>query len=565
MRWSRLFIPTLRETPADAEVASHRLLLRAGLVRQLGAGIYSYLPLAQRCLRKIEEIVRQEMSRIGAQEFLLPALHPSDLWEESGRWTTMGDNMFRLRDRGGRNMCLGMTHEEIFTGIARSELRSYRDLPQVWFQIQNKFRDEPRPKSGLLRVRQFTMKDSYSFDLDAKGLDRSYQAHDGAYRAIFDRCGLQYLAVEADSGAMGGSESKEFVVKSEAGEDLVVTCSCGYSANLDRARSKIEATEDATGAATPQPIHTPGQKTIQQISDYLKIDQNRQIKSIVYQIDGQPHLLLLRGDHQLNEVKLMASLGTTQVRPAHPEEIVAALGASAGSLGPVGAQLPLLADQALQGRRDLVCGANRDDYHLLHVTPGRDFEARYFDLRQVEAGEACIECGLPLEIHKAVEVGHIFKLGYFYSRALGLKVLDKKGRKVDVIMGSYGIGIERIMVAAMELYHDELGIVWPRSIAPFEVIVTSLGQDSRQQAEAESLYKQLLQRGIDCLLDDRQERPGVKFKDAELIGIPLRLTVGRKLAQGQVELFSRAARLSQDVAVNEAVDTCTAWLEKYPL
>ena len=565
MRWSRLFIPTLRETPADAEVASHRLLLRAGLVRQLGAGIYSYLPLAQRCLRKIEEIVRQEMFRIGAQEFLLPALHPSDLWEESGRWTTMGDNMFRLRDRGGRNMCLGMTHEEIFTGIARSELRSYRDLPQVWFQIQNKFRDEPRPKSGLLRVRQFTMKDSYSFDLDAKGLDRSYQAHDGAYRAIFDRCGLQYLAVEADSGAMGGSESKEFVVKSEAGEDLVVTCSCGYSANLDRARSKIEATEDATGTATPQPIHTPGQKTIQQISDYLKIDQNRQIKSIVYQIDGQPHLLLLRGGHQLNEVKLMASLGTTQVRPAHPEEIVAALGASAGSLGPVGAQLPLLADQALQGRRDLVCGANRDDYHLLHVTPGRDFEARYFDLRQVEAGEACIECGLPLEIHKAVEVGHIFKLGYFYSRALGLKVLDKKGRKVDVIMGSYGIGIERIMVAAMELYHDELGIVWPRTIAPFEVIVTSLGQDSRQQAEAESLYKQLLQRGIDCLLDDRQERPGVKFKDAELIGIPLRLTVGRKLAQGQVELFSRAARLSQDVAVNEAVDTCTAGLEKYPL
>lgn len=565
MRWSSLFVPTLRETPADAEVASHQLLLRAGFVRQLGSGIYSYLPLAQRCLRKIEEIVRQEMFRIGAQEFLLPALHPSDLWEESGRWTTMGENMFRLRDRGGRNMCLGMTHEEIFTGIARSELRSYRDLPQIWFQIQNKFRDEPRPKSGLLRVRQFTMKDSYSFDLDAKGLDRSYQAHDRAYRAIFDRCGLQYLAVEADSGAMGGSESKEFVVKSEAGEDLVVTCACGYSANLDRARSKIESPEDPAGSATPQPIHTPGQKTIRQISDYLKIDQRRQIKSIVYQIDGRPHLLLLRGDHQLNEVKLMAALGHTRMRPAHPEEMVAALGASTGSLGPVGAQLPLLADQALEGRRDLVCGANRDDYHLLHVTPGRDFQPRYLDLRQVEAGEACTKCGRPLEVHKAVEVGHIFKLGYFYSRALGLKVLDGQGRKADVIMGSYGIGIERIMVAAIELYHDELGIVWPRSIAPFEVIVTSLAQGSRERAEAESLYKRLLQHGIDCLLDDRQERPGVKFKDAELIGIPLRLTVGRKLAQGQVELFSRADKVSRDIAVAEAIDTCIARLKQYPL
>ncbi|HXK59783.1 MAG TPA: proline--tRNA ligase [Acidobacteriota bacterium] len=567
MLWSRLFIPTLREVPADAEVASHKLLLRAGFIRQLGAGLYSYLPLAWRSLLKIESIVREEMNRIGAQEFHLPALHPAEIWKESGRWDVMGENMFRLKDRTGRDMCLGMTHEEVFSSLAR-ELRSYRDLPQIWYQIQVKFRDEPRPKSGLLRVRQFIMKDSYSFDLEPAGLDKAYELHDQAYRKIFERCGLRYLAVEAHSGAMGGSESQEFMVVSDAGEDTVVLCSkCGYAANLERAESELAPLDDDARNLEPEKVHTPGQKTIQEVSDFLQIPKWRQIKSLVYLVDSKPYLLLVRGDHQLNEAKLEIALGSGTFRPAVAEEIREFFGADPGSLGPVGVKsMPILADLALKGRKNMVCGANQDDYHLLNVTPEEDFQAEFHDLRQVEAGELCPKCRQPLEVANALEVGHIFKLGYKYSKSMGVTVLNQDGTEIPIIMGSYGIGLERILVAAVELYNDETGIIWPRPIAPFEVIVTVMRRDDPEQFKtAMHLHDELARRGIDCLLDDRDERPGVKFNDAELIGIPIRITVGKKLSDGIVEIFTRNDKANREVSAARAVEEAIALLDAYPL
>ncbi len=419
MRWSQIFIPTLREAPAEAEVPSHILLLRGGYVRQLASGIYSYLPLAQRVVLKITRIIRDELDRMGAQEFALPALHPAEIWQESGRWEGMGPNMFRLKDRSDRDMCLGMTHEEVFASIARNELRSYRQLPQIWYQIQTKFRDEPRPKSGLLRVRQFTMKDSYSFDVDWEGLDRSYRKHYDLYCRIYDRCGLRYRVVEASSGMMGGSQSHEFMVLTDAGEDMVVHCACGYAANLEKATAELEPLQDEAGPDTPQPVPTPGQKTIDDISRFLGIPASRQIKSLIYRFGNQPLLVLVRGDHQLNEAKLHAVLGG-EAHPALPEEIPAVAGADAGSLGPVEvAGLRILSDHALHGRRNLTCGANRNDFHLSGVTPGRDYQAEYFDLRVVQAGEACARCRSPLSIHKALEVGHIFKLGTSAGRPEG--------------------------------------------------------------------------------------------------------------------------------------------------
>ena len=567
MKWSQLFVPTLREVPAEAEVPSHQLLLRSGCIRQLSAGIYSYLPLARRTLLKIEQIIRQEIDRIGAQEFYLPALQPAEIWKESGRWTAMGDNLFRLKDRTDRELCLGMTHEEVFTSIARNEIRSYRDLPQIWYQIQVKFRDEPRPKSGLLRVRQFIMKDSYSFDLDEEGLDASYKLHDQAYRAIFDRCGLSYVVVEAESGAMGGSESQEFMVESDAGEDMVVTCQRGYAANLQRATSRISEVADEKGDASLEEIHTPGQKTIQEVSDFLKISPTRQIKSLVYIVEDKPHLILLRGDHQLGEAQLGYALGTDVYRPATAEEIREVFGADPGSLGPVRLEhVPILADVALEGRRNMVCGANKDNYHLQNVTPDRDFSPTYHTLRQVQPGDECERCGQPLKVAKALEVGHIFKLGYKYSQSMGATVLTPEGKNVPMIMGSYGIGLERIMVAAVELYHDDRGIVWPKSIAPFQVVITLLRpDDSQQRQRAEQYNQELSQRGIDCLVDDRDQRPGVKFKDAELIGIPVRITVGNKLSQGIVELFSRKDQLLEQVPAESAVERAVAMLDSYPI
>jgi prolyl-tRNA synthetase len=565
MHWSTLFIPTLREVPAEAEVISHQLLLRAGYIRQLSAGIYSYLLLAQRSLLKIQAIVREEMNAIGAQEMFLPALNPAEIWKESGRWDVMGDNMFRLKDRFGRDLCLGMTHEEVMTSIARGELRSYKQLPQIWYQIQTKFRDEPRPKSGLLRVRQFTMKDSYSFDMDAAGLDVSYQKHHDAYCRIFDRCGLDYVAVEAHSGAMGGSQSQEFMIASDAGEDYVVRCpGCGYAANLEKAVSTASAplVPDPEGDLTPEEFHTPGLKTIADLSDFTKLPETSQMKSLVMVGDNKPVLVMLRGDHQLSEAKLASVLKIPEARPAQPSEIYEWFGANAGSLGPVGVKnMRVLADIALQGRRNMISGANKDDYHLRHVTAGEDFEPEYFDLRQVAAGDTCEQCGGVLELVKAVEIGHIFKLGYRYSESMGLRVLAENGREVTPIMGSYGIGIERILTCAIELFHDKDGMSLPASIAPFTLVITPVNfADAKQKECALNLYAAAKTAGIDALLDDRDERPGVKFKDADLIGIPFRLTVGKKLSEGKLELVDRRTRQSEDVAVNAAIEVVRARL-----
>ena len=431
MLWSKLFIPTLRETPAEAEVISHTLLLRAGYIRQLSAGIYSHLFLSQRSLNKIIGIVREEMDGIGGQEMLLPALHPAEVWQESGRWDVMGQNMFRLKDRFDRDLCLGMTHE-VMTVIARGELRSYKQLPQIWYQIQTKFRDEPRPKSGLLRVRQFIMKDSYTFDMDAAGLDAAYEKHYQAYTRIFERCGLKAIAVEAHSGAMGGSQSHEFMVPSNAGEDLVAICAkCGYHANLEKAVSVAAkpAAADPEGDLAAEKFHTPGRKTILEVAEFTGLPETSQMKSLVMVADGKPVLALLRGDHQLSETKFaIAAVGAIEVRPAHPHEIRQWFGADAGSLGPVGiTTMPILVDPALEGRKNMIAGANEDDYHLRHVTPGEDFQAKFVDLRQVQAGDACVNCGEPLEVTKTIELGHIFKLGYKYSESMGLRVLNAGG------------------------------------------------------------------------------------------------------------------------------------------
>jgi prolyl-tRNA synthetase len=490
---------------------------------------------------------------------LLPALNPAEVWQESGRWDVMGDNLFRLKDRFHRDLCLAMTHEEVMTSIARGELRSYKQLPQIWYQIQTKFRDEPRPKSGLLRVRQFIMKDSYTFDKDAAALDVAYKKHDAAYRKIFDRCGLDYVAVEADSGAMGGSQSHEFMVKSNAGEDFVVRChACGYAANLEKAVSQpvAPAVADPEGDLTPEEFHTPGLKTIADLSAFTKLPETSQMKSLVMAADGKPVLVMVRGDHQLSETKLNGILGAKELRPAHPAEIVDWLGANAGSLGPVGVKkMRVLADLALQGRRNMIAGANKDDYHLRHVTPGKDFTPEFFDLRQSAPGDTCATCGAPLEIAKAIEIGHIFKLGYKYSESMGLRVLGEDGKEFTPIMGSYGIGIERILTCAIELFHDKDGMCLPASIAPFTVVISPVNYgDALLHEAADKLYQECQKAGIDALLDDRDERPGVKFKDADLVGLPFRITLGKKLTSGLVEFVERRTKASQDVALSQVVE-----------
>ncbi len=588
-RWSQIFIPTLREAPSDAEVASHKLLLRAGYIRQLGAGIYSYLFLATRSIHKISAIIREEMNTIG-QEFLLPAILPSDLWIESGRWTGMGENMFRLKDRRGADLCLGMTHEEVMTGIARNELRSYKQLPQIWYQIQTKFRDEPRPKSGLLRVRQFLMKDAYSFDIDEAGLDESYNKHDRVYRRIFDRCGLQYVAVEADSGAMGGSQSQEFMVYTDAGEDLIVSCECGYAANMEKATSRLGSVQEMepTGDGMPELVHTPGKAAIADVAEFFGIAASSDIKTVAYMgqalgADGrrveEPVIAFLRGDHFVNETKLAAVAGVSELRPMGPEELLRYFEGPAGYLGPIGLKvLPgekddaravtVVVDRGLEGRENMVGGANKLDYHFRNITPGRDFTWTHAaDIRNVNEGEMCALCGGPLRIGKAVEIGHIFKLGYKYSRSLGASVLNREGKETTPIMGSYGIGIERILTAAIESSAaqrsglampggkgDGPSYALPAAIAPFEVVVTvtNIGEGSLLAA-GERIAADLERAGIDVLLDDRDERAGVKFKDADLIGVPYRINVGKRLAEGKVELVDRLRNESVDVLVGEVV------------
>ncbi len=609
--WSKLFIPTLREAPSDAEVTSHKILLRAGYIRQLGAGIYSYLFLATRSIRKISAIVREEMDTIG-QEFHLPALLPREIWEESGRWTGMGDNMFRLQDRKGADLCLGMTHEEVMTSIARNELRSYKQLPQIWYQIQTKFRDEPRPKSGLLRVRQFTMKDSYSFDIDEAGLDASYNRHDQVYRRIFNRCGLQFVAVDADSGSMGGSQSQEFMVYTDAGEDLIASSASGYAANLEKATSVLTPVVDLepTGDGLPELVLTPGLGAIADVTRFFNIHASQDIKCVAFMGTrsdndvARPVVAFLRGDHFVNETKLNAVAGTHELRPMLPAELELHIGGPAGFLGPVGIpevmtggslnglnsgkaleklkgvsrdnageglKTIVIMDLGLVGRNNLVGGANQLDYHFRNITPGRDFTPTVTaDIRNVLEGELDPVGHQPLRLGKAVEIGHIFKLGYKYSKALGATVLNRDGKETTPIMGSYGIGIERILTAAIEssaahFAGTNLGgragdstYALPPAIAPFEVVVTVTNVNEPDLLKAgEQIALALTQAGVDTLLDDRDERAGVKFKDADLIGIPFRINVGKKLAEGKVELVDRLRNETTDLGVDDVAPALT--------
>jgi prolyl-tRNA synthetase len=577
-RWSQLFIPTLREAPADAEVASHKLLLRAGYIRQLGAGIYSYLFLGNRSVNKIVAIVREEMDRIG-QEFLLPALNPKELWEASGRWSGMGENMFRLKDRKGAELCLAMTHEEVVTDIARKELRSYKQLPQIWYQIQTKFRDEPRPKAGLLRVRQFIMKDAYSFDIDEAGLDLSYNKHDHAYRRIFTRCGLQFVAVEADSGAMGGSQSQEFMVYTEAGEDLIASSSSGYAANLEKATSQIVEVEALapSGDGLPDLVHTPGQRTIDEVGAFLGVAPVHQIKTMAYMAELpkadhaklgklRPVVVFLRGDHSLNEAKLLLIAGG-DLRPMTPEELEATFKAPAGYLGPIGVEAAphprkpgtlVILDKALEGRTNLIAGANKEEYHLRNVTPSRDFKPTLIaDVRNINEGEPDPIGSQPLRLGKAVEVGHIFKLGNRYTASMGASVLNRDGKEVTPIMGCYGIGIERILTAAIEssaAANQGNSYALHPAIAPFQVVVTITNiSDAALLAAGEKVAADLEAAGVDVLLDERDERAGVKFKDADLVGIPYRINIGRGVVDGKVEFLDRLQNVTEDVPLSDVV------------
>jgi len=549
VRWSTMHIPTLRDDPAEAGAPSHRLLLRAGYIRQLMAGHYSLLPLAVRVRLKVIGIIREEMNRIGAQEILMPVMHPAEVWQRSGRWELMGDEMFRLKDRKGTDLALGMTHEEIVSTLA-TELNSYKELPQMWYQFQTKLRDEPRPKAGLMRTREFTMKDSYSFDLDATGLDKSFDAHHAAYVRAFTRIGIPAIPVEASNGSMGGSGSTEFVCPSETGEDdIVYSPECGYAANAEAAVSALPPIDPVADKARaldkPERFDTPGVRTIDDLATGYDAPADRQIKTLVYVLDGALTLVLLRGDHALEEQKLIDATGAVAVRPAESGEIFEALGAHPGSLGSLGvaADLKIIADYALQGREGMTTGANTDDMHLRGVDVARDIDVdRWADLRAAEEGEPCTKCGNPLKVIKGIEVGHIFKLGYKYSDAMQLSVLGPEGKPVKPIMGSYGIGVERAMAACIEVHHDDKGIVWPAAVAPFEAVVIVAQQNDAAVAEAgERAYAALLDAGVDVIIDDRPDRAGVKFSDAELVGIPFRITIGKRgLATGTAELTDRA-------------------------
>jgi prolyl-tRNA synthetase len=567
MRWSEAFIPTLRDDPADAEAISHRLLVRGGYIRQLAAGSYTMLPLGQRVRLKVEGIIRDEIDAIGGQEMVLPSVQPADVWKQSGRYELIGDNLFKLKDRKDVDQVLGFTGEEIFAMLA-TELFSYRDLPQIWYQMHTKFRDEPRPKSGLLRTREFTMKDSYTLDIDAPGLDTGFDKHREAYKRIFSRLGMKVVDVQASSGAMGGSESVEFIVRSEAGEDWIVTCdSCDYRANIERAVSALAVIDDGDSADLER-FPTPGLRTIKSLAEAHpdKAAPERQIKSLIYFVEGEPVVVLLRGDHDLQEQKLLDALGASEdMRPAQQDEIRGLLGADPGSLGAVGVSgLKVIADRALEGRFNMTTGANEDDWHYSGVDISRDIDvAEWADLRSVGSGEVCSEDGGSLELWKGIEVGHIFKLGTRYSEAFEAFVQDEDGNSHPIIMGSYGIGVERGMAAIVESSHDEGGIIWPVSVAPYEVVITVVrADDEATAAAAGGLYNEFQAAGIEVLLDDRIERPGVKFADSELIGIPYRITVGpRGVESGTVETLERRGMLKGEMAFSEVVDQLAGVIE----
>jgi prolyl-tRNA synthetase len=552
MRFSKLFIPTLRETPSEAEAISHKLMLRAGYVRQLAAGLYIFLPLGWKVLNKINAILKEEMEAIGAQEVSMPVLHPAEIWQQTGRWDVIGDEMFRLQDRTGRDMCLGMTHEEIMTWLASKEIRSYRHLPQIWYQIQTKLRDEARPKSGILRTREFIMKDSYSFDADEQGLDRSYRLHAEAYHRIFERCGLRFYQVESDPGMMGGAVSHEFMAPSPAGEDEVALCDkCGYSANLELAASVSPQIKFEEWQI--EEIHTPEKRTVHEVSNFLKINPRYFIKSILVISNSGPVLALVRGDHELHEKKLTRIIGIH--RPAQKAEVKEVLGVEAGFIGPMGHDLKIIADMSLK-EGVYISGANKQHYHIKGVRPEKDFNAEWHDIRTAKQDDLCHKCNSPLRIERVIEIGNIFKLGIKYSVPLKAFYLDENGQERPIIMGSYGIGPARIAAAAIEQNNDKDGMIWPKNIAPFDVELLPLNMNDSNTVEvAEKLYKDLKEKGIEVLMDDRNERAGVKFKDADLIGIPTHIILGENnLKEGLVEIKDRKTKEAVKVKVEEVVE-----------
>jgi len=558
MRYTQYFIPTVKETPADAEVISHKLMLRAGMVRKVAAGIYSYLPMGLRSIRKVENIVREEMNRAGGIEILMPMVTPAELWQESKRWEQYGKELLRLKDRKDNEFCLGPTHEEVVTDIVRREVRSYRQMPLNLYQIQTKFRDEIRPRFGLMRGREFIMKDAYSFDVDEQGADISYEKMYQAYRRIFARCGLKFRAVEADTGSIGGNWSHEFMVLADSGEDAIVSCNaCDYAANVEKAESRIIEAPEHADARPLEKVHTPGRKSIQEVSDFLQVPANTTVKMLVLMADNLPVAVLLRGDHDLNEIKLKKVLGCEELELATDEVIASVTGAPVGYLGPVGQKVRMIADLTVKGMRNFVAGANETDYHLKNVNPERDFVmGEYADIRNVTHGDACPRCaGGVLEMWRGIEVGHVFKLGMKYSKALNATFLDPDGKEQTVFMGCYGIGIGRTVAACIEQNHDDNGIVFPLPIAPFHCIVSAINpKDETVSAAAEDIYARLQAAGVEVLYDDRDERPGVKFKDADLIGIPLRIVVGAKnLAEGKVELKQRRGGEMELFSIDDAV------------
>jgi prolyl-tRNA synthetase len=543
MRYRRLLLPTLKEAPSDAISASHVLLLRAGFVRKVGAGIYSFLPLGVRVLSKIANIIRDEMNRAGAQEVLLPALLPADYFRETGRWDVYGDTLFRLKDRKRTDYHLGPTHEEIITDLARHEIKSYRDMPKNLYQIQTKFRDEPRPRGGLLRCREFSMKDAYSFDVDEAAARASYEQMRVAYTKIFDRMGLTYRMVNADSGAIGGSGSAEFQVLVQSGEDFLAACSkCRYAANLEVATTPAAArTGDPTATPAVEKVYTPAQRSIEEVSAFLGAAPDKFLKSLLYVADSQVVMAVVRGDHEVNEIKLARTLGVPEVFLAGPEDVEKATGAAVGFAGPVGFVHRLIVDASAANVVDGITGANATDYHLKHVQPGRDFTGQVADIRSVRDGDACPECGAALRVYRGIEAGHIFLLGTHYSGKMGASYLDEKGEQRTIVMGCYGIGVSRLVATTVEQHHDENGIRWPMAVAPFQVHVVQVGVEPEVVQAVDRLEQELERRGIEVLVDDRDERPGVKFKDADLIGVPLRVTVGAKsLKAGGVELKPRS-------------------------
>lgn len=557
MKVSELFMPTLKETPSDAEIESHKLMLRSGFLRQLSSGIYVYLPLGYRVLRKIENIVREEMDRAGAQEVHMSALMPKELWEESGRWAVFGPEMFKIKDRNDREYCLGPTHEEAFTFIVRNEISSYRDLPKILYQIQTKFRDERRPRFGVMRCREFTMKDAYSFDIDDNGLDISYKKMYEAYVRIFKRCGLDVKIVEADTGAMGGSNSHEFMVLSSVGEAEIAYCkSCGYAANLEKAECLDIAIKSSEEYGKVEQIYTPNVRTIEELVEFLKIDIKRFVKTMIYRADEKFVAVLVRGDREVNEAKLKNRLKANELELASAEAVERITNAKVGFAGPVGLPIDIYADNEIKYLKNFVVGANKTDYHLMNVNI-QDFNIKEFaDLRNITSDDLCPKCqAQKVIIERGIEVGHIFKLGTKYSKAFNCVYTDEKGEQKLMIMGCYGIGINRTAAAVIEQMHDEDGIIWPITIAPYEVIVVPVNvKDEEQLKAAYMIYEGLKKKGIEVLIDDRDERAGVKFKDADLIGIPFRITVGKKISEGKVELRERKTKQSTEVELENAVE-----------